>query len=138
MPGVTMYTPVQLRTLHLWYDRTRTIGAPQHDMKHTMDTSCGTPWNTSTIDVPPGTIHPHLSRCSSAFTGLRSCFFSPAATLFFFSCFFYVFSFLAIIRFPYLLFLLSGPRSTDRRQFSHLNRFRLSLENDPFRSFFLF
>lgn len=52
MPGVTMYIPVQLRTLHLWYDRTRTIGAPQHDMKHTMDTSCGTPWNTSTMDVP--------------------------------------------------------------------------------------
>lgn len=52
MPGVPMYIRVQLRTPHLWYGRTRTIGVPQHDMKHTMDTSCGTLWNTSTMDVP--------------------------------------------------------------------------------------
>lgn len=36
--------------LYLWYSPT--IGVPQHDTKHTMDTSCGTPWNTSTMDVP--------------------------------------------------------------------------------------
>lgn len=29
-------------------------GAPQHDTKHTMDTSCGTPWNTSTARTSLG------------------------------------------------------------------------------------
>lgn len=45
--------------------RVRTIGAPQHDTKHTMDTSCGTPQNTVYYEQPPGTIHPHLSRVGS-------------------------------------------------------------------------
>lgn len=92
-----MYT--RTTTLHLWYGRTRTIGAPQHDMKHTMDTSCGTPWNTSTMNVP-GERSIRISRVAPpSFTGPRSCFFSPTVTLFFsFLC---VLSFLAILLFPH-------------------------------------
>lgn len=101
MPGVTIciyaYNYV---SVHLWYGRTRTIGAPQHDTKHTMDTSCGTPWNTSTMDVPRERSI-HISRVVPlAFTGTRSCFFSPAAT-FFFSFLSYVLSFLTMLLFPH-------------------------------------
>lgn len=60
-------------------------GAPQHDTKHTMDTSCGTPWNTSTADVPrersihilssSASFYPYLSRCSyTSFTATPSPF----------------------------------------------------------------
>lgn len=74
-----------------------TIGVPQHDTKHTMDTSCGTPWNTSTMDVPPGTIHPHLSRRSRDPAPISSL---PPAT-FFFSSLFNVLPFLAILLLPH-------------------------------------
>lgn len=60
-----------------------TIGVPQHDTKHTMDTSCGTPWNTSTTDVPRERSI-RISRVAPpSFAGPRSCFFPPPATFFF-------------------------------------------------------
>lgn len=81
MPGVPIYICIYTRTtIRTYGTRARTIGAPQHDTKHTMDTSCGTPWNTSTTDVPPGTIHPHLSRCFCVVHGTRVRVFFPASS----------------------------------------------------------
>lgn len=106
MPGVPMYIRVQLRTLHLWYGRTRTIGAPQHDTKHTMDTSCGTPWNTSTMDVPRERSI-HISRVAPPVvhgTSLQFllCLSLPLTRLYYFSSFlFNVLSFLAILLYPH-------------------------------------
>lgn len=102
MPGVTIciyaYNYV---SLHLWYGPYphHWCAAARHETHH------GHVLRHAMEHVyhgrPPGTIHPHLSRCSSGVHRNPLLFLLSRGHIFFFSFLFYVLSFLTMLLFPH-------------------------------------